>query len=122
MNTEHLIEQIAASAIVFLDAQGVIRSWNAGARAITGYRADEVLGKPLFMLFPDDVHGRRLREDLIERVSKAGRVAVESWVVRKNGRSIWTRNVIDRIHAKNGSAALCWLSHEMFGDEELLPT
>jgi PAS domain S-box-containing protein len=54
--TEELQSRMAAivessnDAILSKDMQGVIRSWNRGAERIFGYRADEVIGKPVSIL------------------------------------------------------------------------
>jgi PAS domain S-box-containing protein len=41
----------SADAIISLDAQGSIESWNHGAELIFGYRAQEMQGRPLAYLF-----------------------------------------------------------------------
>lgn len=48
--------QSADDAIVLSDGHGSILSWNQGAQAMFGYEEQEVLGKPLTMLFPDPYH------------------------------------------------------------------
>jgi len=47
------ITETASAAIISADRTGAIVSWNAGATAIFGYEADEVLGTPLSRLIPD---------------------------------------------------------------------
>jgi PAS domain S-box-containing protein len=39
--------------ILYADREGLIRLWNAGAEAIFGYRADEVLGKSMDLIIPE---------------------------------------------------------------------
>ena len=63
----------AADAIVYADAAGVIRFWNAGASRIFGYAAGEALGANLDLIIPerlrprhwqgygDVMHGRKSR-------------------------------------------------------------
>jgi PAS domain S-box-containing protein len=51
--------QSASDAILSKDLNGVITSWNKGAERIFGYTADEVVGKPVTVLFPAD----RLNEE-----------------------------------------------------------
>lgn len=46
-------------AIISKDLDGKIRSWNAGATRLFGYPADEVVGKPITILIPQD----RLEEE-----------------------------------------------------------
>src|SRR5690349_24602345 len=48
-----LIES-ADDAIISKTLEGIITSWNAGAQRIFGYTADEVIGKPVTILIPED--------------------------------------------------------------------
>jgi len=80
--------QSADDAIVLSDGHGNILSWNLGAAAIFGYEEDEVLGKPLTMLFPDPFH-QASRDSLGEAhpggaFTKNGKTA-EGTGVRKDG-------------------------------------
>lgn len=45
-------------AIIFADADGVVRLWNAGAEAIFGYTAAEMLGEPLDRIIPEPLRAR----------------------------------------------------------------
>ena len=40
------MDGIKEYAIFMLDREGNVSSWNPGSERITGYKADEVLGKP----------------------------------------------------------------------------
>ena len=39
------MESVKDYAIFMLDPSGVVVSWNAGARRLKGYRADEIVGQ-----------------------------------------------------------------------------
>ena len=41
-------------AIIGVDTKGIITSWNGGAEALYGYGSDEVIGRSVTMLLPDD--------------------------------------------------------------------
>ena len=43
----------AADAIVYADAEGRIRLWNAGAEAIFGWSAEEAVGQSLDLIIPE---------------------------------------------------------------------
>jgi len=45
-------------AVVFGDAQGVIRLWNAGAEAIFGFTAAEAVGQSMDIIIPERLRGR----------------------------------------------------------------
>ncbi|HEU5134932.1 MAG TPA: PAS domain-containing protein [Steroidobacteraceae bacterium] len=101
-----LIEQIADYAIVVLDSKGTIRSWNAGARAITGYTDLEAVGRPLSTF---------LRETLVSEAISKGRASRQCWLLRKNGKPLWTENIVQTVAAaKGGQTTLCWLCRDPF--------
>lgn len=100
-----MVEQISDYAIVGLDADGVVKSWNAGARQITGYTEREALGRPL---------SEFLAEDLVGRAKKAGRVSMQCWLSRKDARPLWTANVVQTVTGERGDAVLCWVCQDPF--------
>ncbi len=59
----------ADDAIISKDLNGIIRSWNEGARRMFGYTADEMIGQPVLRLIPGDRH---YEEDEILRKLRAG--------------------------------------------------
>jgi PAS domain S-box-containing protein len=64
------VVESSEDAIMTLDLNGVIRTWNRGAEGIFGYSAEEVIGRPVAMLRPpeaaDDeaVFQERIRQGL----------------------------------------------------------
>jgi PAS domain S-box-containing protein len=40
-----LVEDVKDYAILSLDAQGIVTTWNPGAERIKGYSANEIIGK-----------------------------------------------------------------------------
>jgi PAS domain S-box-containing protein len=48
------IIESATDPIMSNDLDGTIRSWNAGAVQLFGYRADEIIGRSVTLLIPDD--------------------------------------------------------------------
>ena len=84
-----LLEGVEGYAIYMLDSDGVITSWNTGARQITGYRRDEVVGRHFSMFHPaDDALGGASGQTL--RTAQArGRCEEEGWRQRKDATLFW---------------------------------
>jgi PAS domain S-box-containing protein len=102
-----LVDQIRDYAIVALDTQGIVRSWNAGAREITGYTEGEAVGLPL---------SNFLHDDLVGQAVKTGRASMQGWLKRKDGDRLWTANVVQTVTAKRGTPSLCWVCQDPFDD------
>jgi PAS domain S-box-containing protein len=66
------IVENSSDAIITKDLNGIITSWNHGAEQIFGYTADEVIGKPVTILMPED----RVDEEpgIIARIRRGERV------------------------------------------------
>lgn len=48
------IVESSDDAILTKDLDGTVTSWNGGAERLFGYRAPEIVGKPVMLLLPDD--------------------------------------------------------------------
>jgi len=71
-------------AIITKDLNGIITSWNDGAKRIFGYEADEIIGHSILRLIPDDL---KHQEDTILAKLRAGERIdhFETIRVRKSG-------------------------------------
>jgi PAS domain S-box-containing protein len=78
---ESIIEQIA-DAIIYADADGIIRRWNHAAAALFGYSADEALGQKLDLIIPEHLRAAHWR---------GFEAAMEKGVMRLQGRPTVTR-------------------------------
>ena len=81
------IVEFSDDAIISKDLSGTIMSWNTGAERIFGYRAEEVIGKPITILMPAD----RINEEprILARIRNGENVDHYETVRRhKNGRLI----------------------------------
>jgi PAS domain S-box-containing protein len=59
LGAENFLAAIIASsddAIISKDLQGVINTWNEGARRIFGYEVEEMVGQPILRLIPKELH------------------------------------------------------------------
>ncbi|HLI60247.1 MAG TPA: EAL domain-containing protein [Solirubrobacteraceae bacterium] len=100
--TELLVAELQDYAIVMLDLDGRVASWNAGARDITGYEAQEILGRRFSVFYSAQAIADRTPELLLATARAQGRVEQEGWRVRKDGSLFWANVVITAIHDAHG--------------------
>src|SRR5205823_3490631 len=81
-------------AIVLLDPQGHVVSWNDGAERIKGYRAEEILGKHFSCFHTSEDIARHWPEEELRLAAATGQYEDESWRVRKDGSRFWANVVI----------------------------
>ena len=66
------ILQESADAIIVIDNDSIIKTWNRGAELIFGYKAQEIIGKRFDVLVPADLIDTGELDDLKKRVLKDG--------------------------------------------------
>jgi len=91
---QSVVESIEAYAILMLDREGRVQTWNAGAELIKGYAAQEIVGRKSEVFYTTEDRDRRHADELLERAARDGRVEEEGWRVRKNGQRFWADVVI----------------------------
>lgn len=104
-DAQAMLAAIVASsddAIISKNLSGIVQSWNQSAERMFGYRADEVIGKSITILFPSD----RLDEepDILARLQRGERIEpFETVRVRKDGTPIAVSVTISPIHDCQGN-------------------
>lgn len=88
-HVEALEALVRDSAIVMLDADGLIVSWNDGAHRLTGHAERDVVGNPFTVLFPAEDVAAEVPGQLLAEASSAGRAQFRGWRRRKDGSRFW---------------------------------
>ena len=97
-----LVDGVTEYAIIMLDNDGFVSSWNVGAERIKGYRASEILGKHLSHFYPsEDIQANKPWQQLAAAREK-GRVTDEGWRVRKDGTLFWANTVVTALQDAEG--------------------
>ncbi len=89
-----ILESAKEYAIVALDAEGLITTWNAGAERILGYSEEEAIGQPGEIFFTDEDRAAGEPEREKARARAEGRAANERWHLRKDGSVFWGSGVM----------------------------
>jgi PAS domain S-box-containing protein len=97
-----MIAEVQDYAIIRLDEKGNIENWNAGAQAIKGYAAPEIIGKSFKIFYSKEDRTSGLPERLLRQARSSGRVSHEGWRLRKDGSKFWGNVVITALHSDSG--------------------
>ncbi len=97
------IDDIRDYAIVTLDLEGRITSWNEGSRRLFGYAEEEALGRPLSLLFAPEARGAEDVRSLLAGVAEKERCEVEWTHAARNGRRFFGSTVLTA--ARDGTGA-----------------
>jgi PAS domain S-box-containing protein len=98
-----LIDAVVDYAIYMIDPDGIITSWNAGARRFKGYEEAEILGQHFSRFYTDDDRRAGLPQRALDTAIGEGRFEGEGWRVRKDGTHFWSHVVIDPIYDSTGT-------------------
>ncbi len=100
-----LMESVKDFAIILLDPDGRIASWNEGAVRMLGYAADEMIGRALDQLFIPEDRARGLPAEELKRAAATGHSTDDNWLQRKDGTRFWASGVTTPLRGPDGALA-----------------
>ena len=93
-----LMNSISDYAIIRLDTNGNITSWNTGAEKIKSYKADEVIGKNFSMFYLPEDRATGMPQANLQLAALSGSYAGTGWRMRKDGSMFWADMVITALY------------------------
>ena len=99
---QQMIREIQDYAIILLDIDGTILTWNKGAQSIKGYKEEEILGQNFRIFYLPRDREEKLPEKLIELAMVEGRARHIGKRVRKDGTTFWGSILITALHDEEG--------------------
>lgn len=97
-----LVAAVEEYAVFMLDTDGRVMSWNAGARRIKGYEADEIIGNDFRVFYPEDQRFTGHPQHNLQAALRDGSYTEEGWRVRQDGSRFWASVVITPVHDDRG--------------------
>ena len=95
------VVESADDAIISKDLNGIVRSWNDGARRMFGYAAEEMIGQPILRIIPLELHYEEAA--ILARLREGERVDhFETRRTRKDGSTIELSVTISPIRDGSG--------------------
>jgi PAS domain S-box-containing protein len=97
-----LVEQLTDYAIFMLDVNGFILTWSTGGERLTGYTADDIIGRHFSTFYAEeDVRDDKPGRVLIQ-AAEDERVEHEGWRGRKDGSRFWAHVAITAVRDQSG--------------------
>ena len=84
-----LVDAISDYAIFFLDKNGYIQTWNAGAERIKGYTEEEIIGEHFSVFYRDEDRESDIPKRNLQQAIESRYAHDEGWRVRKDGSIFW---------------------------------
>ncbi len=97
-----VVEAVQDYAIFMLDADGRVKTWNAGAQRIKGYAASEIIGRHFSCFYSQEDLDAGKPQRKLETAILEGRVEDEGWRLRKDGTKFWANVVITALRDSRG--------------------
>jgi PAS domain S-box-containing protein len=98
-----LVDSAKEYAILMLDPDGVVATWNKGAERIKGYSSEEIIGRHFSAFYPAlDVAQGKPQRQLAAAIAE-GRSQDAGWRLRKDGTAFWAEVMITPIYDRAGT-------------------
>ena len=96
----HLLSQVA-DAIVVTDPAGLVTTWNPGAEALFGWRADQAVGLPLGDVVAQRASANR-ESDLRRTLTSGGEWKGDAEIIRPSGESVFIEAALRPLEDERG--------------------
>ncbi|SAL32986.1 chemotaxis protein [Caballeronia sordidicola] len=97
-----LVDALKDYAVITLDQEGRIRTWNAASERILGFSAHDVVGRSAEVFYgPEDREADIFGAELATAQAE-GSASDDRWLWRNDGRSFFASGVTTAIRAENG--------------------
>lgn len=103
MRLRKIVEEVEGYAILMLDKEGYIETWNRGAEKIKGYKAEEITGKNFSVFYTEEDRRNGRPQRLLQIAAEKGFATDEGWRVKKDGSRFWGNILITALHDTEGS-------------------
>jgi PAS domain S-box-containing protein len=99
---KRMIEEVQDYAIILLDLDGTVLTWNKGVEQIKGYKENEIVGQNFRIFYLPRDRNEKLPEKLLDLASREGRARHIGRRVRKDGTTFWGSMLITALHDEEG--------------------
>ena len=97
-----LVDSVTDYAIMMIDPDGHIASWNSGAEKILGFRSEEIIGKHFSCFYTSEAISLDTPGSELDLASTQGHFENEGFRKHKDGAHFWANTIITPLCDENG--------------------
>ncbi|MFM8442222.1 MAG: PAS domain S-box protein [Methylococcus sp.] len=97
-----MVDSVIDYAIIMIDKEGKVASWNAGAERLKGYRPEDIIGQHFSRFYTPEAIAAGLPDKELRMASEGGRFEDEGWRLRQDGTRFWANVIITALRDKTG--------------------
>jgi PAS domain S-box-containing protein len=97
-----LVNSIKDYSIILLSPEGIVTSWNPGARLIEGYEAQEIIGRHFSCFYTEEAIQRGYPGLELQIAATVGQHEDEGWRVRRDRTTYWANVVLSALKDESG--------------------
>lgn len=98
-----ILDNATDYAFIVMDRSGTIREWEGGSQLITGWRSEEVIGKPLSVIFTPEDRLAGVPQHELRMAGEVGRAQDKRWHIRKDGSRFFADGVLICLNDDSGA-------------------
>jgi len=98
-----LISSVVDYAIIMLDNDGTVLSWNEGAERIKGYGAEEIIGKNFGCFYTEEDVCAGIPDEALKTARKHGTFESLGWRLRQDGSRFFANVIITALTDSSGA-------------------
>jgi hypothetical protein len=108
-----LIDAIKDYAVVMLNNDGNVSTWNDGAQKLFEYSPHSVYGKHYSLFFPEGTNGNSLPSEHLKQAREKGRAEFEGKLVDRSGVSFLCHSIIRPLHENGNTKGFVFVSRDV---------
>jgi len=97
-----VVDSLRDYAVILLDTQGQIRSWNRAAQDVFGFERAELLGSSARILFTPEDRAAGVFETEMRQALERGKANDNRWMMRRDGLRLRAEGVLTPLYAESG--------------------
>lgn len=108
-----VVDSLRDYAVILLDVDGHIRSWNRAAREVFGFKRSQVIGASAALLFTPEDRAADVPDTQLRVALVRGKAGGDRWMLRADGARFRAEGVVTPLYSPSGAhTGYCKIVHD----------